>query len=194
MSRIYRYILADDHGIAPCPVDGLISLATCKPTIRRMATAGDWVLGFRPGSLERGLLLWGGRVGEVMSHGDYERRHRGRPDAVYRERPDGGYDRLNPRYHPAEKDMVRDLSGPVLLFDPAASVYLHGQSIPLPPGVAHLAAAGRGHRVNGTREDDVKQLEAWISELTQSVEEKGQRKGRVSGKGACAPMPRACSS
>lgn len=189
MSRIYRYILADDHGIAPCPDDGLISLATCKPTIRRMAEAGDWVLGFRPGSLERGLLLWGGRVGEVISHGEYERRHRGRPDAVYRERLDGGYDRLNPTYHPTGAEMTRDLSGPVLIFDPSASVYLNGQPVPLPPGLAHLAAAGRGHRVNGVEEDDVERLATWLGEIKPPPQREGGRTVGGDAKGGCAAQP-----
>lgn len=57
MSRIYRYILVHDYGIAPCSADGLITLATCKPKIRQTATPGDWVLGFCAGSRARGLLL-----------------------------------------------------------------------------------------------------------------------------------------
>lgn len=76
MTRIYRYILVDDVGMAPCPAGDLITLGTCKPAIRRGASKGDWVLGFRPGSLERGMLLWGGRVADVLEHGEYERRYR----------------------------------------------------------------------------------------------------------------------
>ena len=164
MTRIYRYILPHDYGMAPCPANGFITLATCKPVIRRKAAPGDWVLGFRPGSLERGLLLWGGRVKEVMTHGEYERTHRGRPDAVYRERQDGTFDRLAPEYHPTETAKVRDLSGPVLIFDPTVSAYLNGRPIQLPENLFHLAAAGIGHRVNGVLDGDLEQLEAWFAE------------------------------
>lgn len=66
ISRAYRYILIHNSGMAPCPDGGLISLATCKPVICRVARSGDWVLGFRPGSLERGLMLWAGKVAETM--------------------------------------------------------------------------------------------------------------------------------
>ncbi len=163
MTRIFRYILVADHGIAPCPADGLITLATCKPTIRRTAAVGDWVLGFRPGSLHRGLLLWGGQVQKIMSHGEYERAHRGRPDALYAERPDGDFDRIDPSYHPTEAEMVRDLSGPVLIFDPTLSVHLSGQPIQLPNDLLHLAAAGRGHLVNGVQKDDVLRLATWLA-------------------------------
>jgi hypothetical protein len=168
MNRIYRYILVHDHGIAPCPAGGTITLATCKPKIRQMAKPGDWVLGFRPGSLERGLLLWGGLVKQVMPHGEYERLHRGRPDALYRERPGGTFDRIDPRYHPAKTEMARDLSGPALIFDRDLSVYLDGQAMPLPKTLLHLSAAGRGHRVNGTKDGDIQRLEAWLSSIAAS--------------------------
>lgn len=165
MTRIYRYILTHDHGMAPCLADGRITLATCKPAIRRMARPGDWVLGFRPGSLERGLLLWAGKVERVLDHGEYEREFRGRADAVYRKRRSGAYQRLNPDYHPTRKEMDRDTSCPVLLFDRAQSRYLDGQPEALPQELAHLAAAGRGHRVNGTQGGDVARLEAWLATL-----------------------------
>ncbi len=169
MSRIFRYILVHDHGIAPCPAIGLITLATCKPSIRRTAAVGDWVIGFRPGSLHRGLLLWGGRVAKIMPHGEYERAHRGRPDALYRERPDGEFDRVDPSYHPTKAEMDRDLSAPVLIFDPGNSVYLYGQPLQLPDDLAHLAPAGRGHRVNGLRDNDLSSLQSWIAQLSGST-------------------------
>lgn len=90
MTRIYRYIQTHDSGMAPCPDGGQITLATCKPVIRRVARPGDWVIGFRPGSLERGLVLWAGRVESKLSHGEYQRRHTKRSDAVYREGEAGG--------------------------------------------------------------------------------------------------------
>lgn len=169
MSRIYRYILASDFGMAPCPADGLITLATCKPVIRRTAQPGDWVLGFRRGAMERGLMLWAGRVAQVMDHGDYEEAFRGRPDAVYRQRSDGSYDRLDPTYHPTPEAMTRDLSGPVLIFDPDNSCYLNGNAVSLPDDLAHLAAAGRGHLVSGTNAGDVARLEEWVAELNAST-------------------------
>ena len=150
-----------------------------------MANPGDWVLGFRPGSLERGMLLWGGRVKQVMPHGEYERLHRGRPDALYRERPDGAFNRIDPAYHPDETEMARDLSGPVLIFDRDLSVYLDGHPIQLPQDLFHLSAAGRGHRVNGTEEGDVQRLEAWLSTIMASRTALGRLGKRQSGNGCC---------
>lgn len=165
MTRIYRYILPHDTGMAPCPEGRFITLATCKPGIRRTAREGDWVLGFRPGSLERGLMLWAGKVSEVVSHGDYQRAHPQRSDAVYRELEDGQYERLLPDYHPTEEQLMRDLSAPVLIFEPATSLYLQGQPVSLPNELAHLAAAGQGYRVNGIQGDDAQTLELWLASL-----------------------------
>ena len=46
MSRRFVYKLMYDSGGAPCVADGLLSLAICKPQIRRSAVRGDWVYGF----------------------------------------------------------------------------------------------------------------------------------------------------
>ncbi|GAA3710636.1 hypothetical protein GCM10022268_19640 [Sphingomonas cynarae] len=205
MTRIFRYILVDDVGMAPCPAGGLITLGTCKPAIRRGASTGDWVLGFRPGSLERGMLLWGGRVADVLDHGKYERKHHDRPDAVYREASDGTYQRLRPNYHPTDEQMRGDTSSPVLVFDPAVSRHLDGKAMALPARLAHLAPAGRGHRVSGVGAGDVEALRAWLAGLpvARSVNGSGDiassrcsREARDTDGDVRAPLPRrsrACS-
>jgi len=46
MSQIYFYKLTVDDGGAPCAERGLLSLAICKPMIRRTAQKGDLIFGF----------------------------------------------------------------------------------------------------------------------------------------------------
>lgn len=166
MTRLFRYILTVDIGMAPCIDRGVLTLATCKPSIRASAVAGDWVIGFRPRPEDRGHVAWAGRVAEVLDVGDYEQAHRGRSDAVYRKRPDGGFDRLRPDYHPGEAEMLRDVSAPVLVFDAAATWYFGAAPRALPPGLIHLAAGGRGHRVTGTRPTDAADLLRWLRGLS----------------------------
>lgn len=180
MTRIYRYIWTHDSGMAPCPDGGQITLATCKPVIRRVARPGDWVIGFRPGSLERGLVLWAGRVESKLSHGEYQRRHGKRSDAVYREGDDRRYERLALDYHPSQSEMDRDVREPALLFDRAASVYLNGQPEPLPAHLFHLAAAGRNHRVSETTPEELAALEQWVAGLAPTAAPK-----RSSGRRSC---------
>lgn len=45
MARCFSYIVARDYGFAPNPFHGIMTLATCKPKIRRTAEVGDYILG-----------------------------------------------------------------------------------------------------------------------------------------------------
>lgn len=165
MTRLFRYILAHDAGLAPCIEGGWLSLATCKPKVRAGARRGDWVVGFAPRPAERGLLVWAGRVATSEDFGTYEHRHRGRADAVYRQMPDGGFQRLRPEYHPGPDDMRKDLSAPVLTFDRDATWYFGASPRRLPEALMHLSAGGRGHRTSGDLPDDPAALFEWLTSL-----------------------------
>lgn len=165
MTRILRYILQHDTGMAPCVDGGLVSLATCKPKIRAGAKPGEWVIGCRPSPAPRGLVVWAGRVAHSVEVGEYERQNRGRSDAVYRTKPGGGFKRLRPDYHPGEDEFRKDTSGPVLVFDRDATWYFGREPHMLPEHLMHLAAGGRGHRVSGLNEGDAAALRAWLESI-----------------------------
>ncbi len=44
--RLFTYKITHDHGFAPNPFQGVLTLATCKPGIRKTKCVGDWVAGF----------------------------------------------------------------------------------------------------------------------------------------------------
>lgn len=70
--RLLSYIVARDYGFAPNPFHGFCTLATCKPVIRRVAKAGDWIVG--TGSAERnrtGQLVFAMQVSEAMTFTEY---------------------------------------------------------------------------------------------------------------------------
>lgn len=46
MNHLYCYKMPWDTGFAPNPHYGMLTLATCKPTIRRCAKVGDWISGW----------------------------------------------------------------------------------------------------------------------------------------------------
>lgn len=46
MENLYCYKMTWDVGFAPNPYEGVLTLATCKPTIRRCAKVGDWISGW----------------------------------------------------------------------------------------------------------------------------------------------------
>lgn len=162
MSRIFRYKLVTDAGMAPCPKGGLLTLATCKPGIRASAGKGDWVIGFYNAPAPSGMVSWAGRVSRSITVGDYEREFRGRPDAIYSQKPDGSFKRLRLNYHPAEGQFRKDVGSPVLVFDRAASWYFGDKAKTLPAHLMHLAATVRNYQVNGVMDGDIDALEIWL--------------------------------
>lgn len=43
---LYTYLLTHDHGFAPNPFHGTLTLATCKPGMRRVREKDEWIAGF----------------------------------------------------------------------------------------------------------------------------------------------------
>ena len=155
MTRLFRYILVSDTGMAPCTDHCLVTLATCKPDIRRNAQLGDLGRRISPDAAptRSPRLCWTCR--QNLEVGTYERTHRGRSDAVYRDSVDGTFERVRPDYHAQPDEIRKDLSASVLIFDKAATWYFGDRPRALPENLSHLAAAGRGYRVNGPSAKDI---------------------------------------
>ena len=69
---LFSYVVARDFGFAPNPFGGFCTLATCKPEIRRLAQAGDWIIG--TGSAKhnrRENIVYAMKVAETMTFNDY---------------------------------------------------------------------------------------------------------------------------
>lgn len=171
MTRIWRYVLANDNGMAPCPHDGILSLCTCKPMIRRNADLGDWVIGFAPKRFGVGRVSWAGKVAEKLWLGDYQRKYPTRPDAVYRrsgELGPGGRETLVPLtrdYHADEKMRRRDWLGRNgLVFNPVW--YFGGNGVPAPPEIADLAHYFVGQSTKGSSEARASMLGGWLLSLS----------------------------
>ena len=160
MTRIFRYVLMNDTGMAPCIDNGRVSLATCKPKIRSSAKPGDWVIGCRP-SPDQCEVVWAGRVAQSIEVGEFERQYRGRSDAIYRGKPNA-YERLRPAYHPGADELRKDTSAPALVFAQDETWYFGRTPQRLPEHLMHLAAGGRGHRVGGVRVGDIDELVKWL--------------------------------
>ena len=70
--KLYSYVVARDYGFAPNPFFGVCTLATCKPSIRKSAKIGDWVIG--TGSKRHGLdgrLVYAMKVAETLTYDEY---------------------------------------------------------------------------------------------------------------------------
>lgn len=68
----FFYVVARDFGFAPNPFHGTCTLATCKPTIRRVASVGDWIFGIGGRRLKAaGRLIFAMEVAETMTFNEY---------------------------------------------------------------------------------------------------------------------------
>lgn len=158
MARLYFYKLITDNGGAPHVTDGLLSLAICKPMIRRNAKPDDLILGFAANALHAdNRLIYVAQITEKVDHGDYYTptyAHRG--DCIYERRDDRYVWRAGARYHGPD-DAVHDLGLPpeypkasVLLsnafryFGASGSADYKGRYPAVADAVENL---GRGHRV-----------------------------------------------
>lgn len=72
MSRAYIYVVDRDFGFAPNPFHGFLTLATCKPRIRRRAELNDWVIGMGGARLRAtGRCVFAARVTGHKTFNEY---------------------------------------------------------------------------------------------------------------------------
>ena len=57
--RLFTYKLTHDSGFAPNPFHDVLTLATCKPGIRRTKMKGDWIAGFSSKALSTNAIKFG---------------------------------------------------------------------------------------------------------------------------------------
>lgn len=165
MTRIYRYVLKNDGGMAPNPRSGLLSLATCKPEIRKHAREGDWVMANFP-SPRNHDVAWAGRIERCIPVGLYASEFPDRDDALHEIGPHGEPQRIQGRhewYHQGAEERRKDRSGNVLIFDMKQCWYFGVDGRPIEPALEHLIANGQGHRVNNRRPGDLNLLKAWLT-------------------------------
>ena len=112
MSKYFFYKLIVDDGGAPCVAGKWLSLAICKPMIRRSAAEGDLIFGFAANSLHRdNRLIYIARVTKKLRGEIYYR------DAAYARRGDCIYvwngqvysTRDGSKYHGSPGDLQHDL-------------------------------------------------------------------------------------
>ncbi len=165
MTRIWRYILKNDTGFAPCVDGGILTLTCCKPSIRRNAKIGDWIIGYFPKKFGQGRVAWAGQVSEKILLGVYERNHPGRRDAIYRlvghEASGAEILKYIPNKHHEEKRSQRDKSGVnALICEPFC--YWGGNDEKAPPEIADMAYYFIGQTTKNSTPDRVAALKRWI--------------------------------
>lgn len=154
---IYVYKLIADNGGAPCVYRGMLSLAICKPKIRKTAEVGALVMGFG-GKRLGGRLIYAAYVTEKPPVGEYytDTRFHHRPDCIYRA-VNGRPERIEgAQFHAGSDESPTDvgshfekahvlLSKDFCYFGAAGKTDYQATS---PALTAMLARLKRGHRLN----------------------------------------------
>ncbi len=184
MSRTYLYKLTSDRGGAPCalpPAEGedpLLTLAICKPAIRRTAAAGDRILGITSHSLAKSdgyplcSVIYAAVVGEAVDARDYfTPAFTHRPDCIYEFHRQNGTAAHTGRtqLHSGPEHILKDLgrypyyrNGRVLVSNQFR--YFGAGAVRIPARLHLLNAAaeslGQGHRVFAASDPEAREADA----------------------------------
>ncbi len=110
-NNIFIYKLTTDNGGAPCVKDGLLSLAICKPRIRKSAGQKDFIIGMGAKSVNdlKGRLIYIAEVTKIIQDGDYYLdKYSDRPDCIYAKKGQVFNWRFGAQYH-SPADLTHDL-------------------------------------------------------------------------------------
>ena len=189
--RTYLYKLTSDRGGAPCAIEPetgaepLLTLAICKPAIRRTAQPGDRILGITSHSLAKsegyplGAVIYAAIVREGVEARDYfepASPFTHRPDCIYEFHQHNGRVSHGGRskLHAGEAHLLKDLgsypfyrNGRILLCDDFR--YFGAEAVRIPARLHLLAAAaealGQGHRVYTERDPESREADALFRAL-----------------------------
>ena len=108
---LITYIIAIDNGGAPNVENGVLTMAICKPIIRRCARIGDYLVGIGGEALKLGSrttkqIIFIAKITGIMAMKEYAKQFPNRADSIYTE--DG---KLRPNNFHCEGAIHRDLGG-----------------------------------------------------------------------------------
>lgn len=192
--RVHTYVIAVDAGSAPNYDRPCVTLAVCKPRIRKKAQIGELVLAFagkQVNPIEPHSVVWAGIVSEKMSFADYwnDRRFAGKkpdkskhPDNFYRP-ANGGLEWVTNEVHGPEAT-EHDTNGKfVLAFSQAWQFRTHGPVMPTDFDL-RMVNGRRGERVTELPGEVWRRLRTWLDRNAEGIEF-----DEPSGK-RCKPRPR----
>ncbi|WP_051678624.1 hypothetical protein [Thiomicrospira pelophila] len=156
--NIFSYVLKNDSGFAPNPFCGFLTLATCKPVVRRVARPGDILVG--TGSVKSvgaGRLVYAGVISEVVSLEEYgcvPRFNCKQPseangeygihgDSIYFFDGNDWVQSENP--HHSSQDLESDIGGQNVLIC-ERFWYFGSGAIEIPQGLQTIVKKGPGHK------------------------------------------------
>lgn len=165
MPKTYCYVVKRDYGFAPNPFHGFLTLATCKPIIRRSAHVGDFLIGISPVKLEH-KLVYMAKISRIVTFDEYwtlpefackkvvlnGSRKLFYGDNIYHHLEDGSWKQEN-SHHSLEdgsinkENLVRDTGLTVNVLIADEFFYFGQEMIDISAKYPTCAVGGRNHRI-----------------------------------------------
>lgn len=192
--RVHTYVIVTDAGSAPNYDSPAVTLAICKPRIRKKAKMGEMVLAFagsKMNPVSGHSVVWAGIVSEVLTFSEYwnDPRFASKkpdrtevPDNLYKPTNGGFIWQPNPIHERDAQD--HDTGGlNVLVFNHS---WRFGALGPVLPEHFGLRMVGRrGERLTNLSNSEWQRLETWLNAQPQVTVEPNH-----SGKSCCYKPPR----
>ena len=143
MPNYYSYIMCYDDGAAPNAENKLLTLAICKPQIRRTAQVGDIVMAYNGSQLLKNTrekrIIYIAKITGSIPMSDYACLYPQRTDSIYT--PSG---RIIPNPFHSENNSDTDLEGKNVILS-RDFIYFGDKHISVPYGLKETIP-GRGHQ------------------------------------------------
>jgi hypothetical protein len=163
--KVWRYVIVNDYGSAPNYGPPRVTLATCKPRIRKAAQPGDLLIAFagKPIDPNPDKVVWVGAVSEKLTFEEYWKEPRfQRKKPKWTARPDNIYRPIRGRLQQVQNDIhgpfdaERDTRGEfVLVFEPAWHLQLDASALPTHFSSLRLDASNRRGERRGEVPDGI---------------------------------------
>lgn len=106
--EIFVYKMVVDNGGAPCVTGNVLSLAICKPKIRKSAREGSLIFGFG-GKKYKERLIYIACVTNKLERDDYYQQYARRPDCIYKSVHGRAELRKSAKFHKGSDQLERDV-------------------------------------------------------------------------------------
>jgi hypothetical protein len=180
--RLFSYKMTHDSGFAPNPFGGFLTLATCKPLIRKHKRPGDWIAGFTSKQLNGDAignekLIYLMKIEKIIPFSEYWKdpeyevkkmrtnsKIGKRGDNIYTpiiEKPitASDFEQTQGAYH-TEKDKLKDLSGERVLVS-RTFFYFGSKPIVIPENIKPNIPKGQSSQ--GAQTHDIKKAKEFIA-------------------------------
>lgn len=175
--RLYSYVMTSDTGFAPSVSNGVLSLATCKPDIRRLASDDrhDFVMGIRGRTLARKTntgprrLVYLAEISEKIGFDSYynSAEFKGRKDNIYHRLGKSWIQDKNP-YH-KHVNRKTDLKSPTVLVS-RRFLYFGRNAIELNhEHFTTFVRMSRKYKVSDLGDESLRKLESIFDEYETSI-------------------------